>query len=110
MYRRRACVRSSGRWEGGGRIGVAVAVVAAGRGAARAEEVEPDVGFIVESETFDEDNPYLRNRGYIGYPNWESRLAGENGTSPTVSVPRTESPAVMGRGWTNRCSPWTTRL
>ena len=31
-------------------------------------------------------------------------------TESTVRVPSTSSPAVIGRWWTNRCSPWTTRL
>ena len=31
-------------------------------------------------------------------------------TASTWSVPTTSSPAVSGRWWTNRCSPWTTRL
>src|SRR3954468_7784361 len=31
-------------------------------------------------------------------------------TAPTVSTPTISSPAVIGRWWTKRCSPWTTRL
>ena len=31
-------------------------------------------------------------------------------TLSTVRVPSTSSPAVIGRWWTKRCSPWTTRL